>query len=51
MNRALSYMLIGVIGATATILYIQNRDEICRKMRQFKKAGMDKINQIKAKLE
>lgn len=51
MNKAISYILIGAVGATAVIMYMQNKDDLRYKMHQLKQAGLDKINKVKASME
>lgn len=51
MKKALSFMVVGAIGATSVILYMQHKDEIRYKVHQIKQAGLDKINKVKATME
>lgn len=51
MSKALSFMIIGAIGAATAILYMQYKDDIRYKMHQLKQAGLDKINKVKASME
>lgn len=51
MNKAISYMILGALGAGAMILYFQNKDEIAQKMHQMRETGMRQMNKIKAHFE
>lgn len=51
MNKALSYVLIGALGASAVFLYFNNRTEIDEQMRKLKQGGMRQINKIRAHFE
>lgn len=51
MNKALSFMVVGAIGAASVLFYMQYKDDIRYKMHQIKQAGMDKINKVKATME
>lgn len=51
MSKALSFMVVGAIGAASVLLYMQYKDEIRYQMHQLKQAGMDKINKVKATMK
>ncbi|HHW99713.1 MAG TPA: hypothetical protein GX740_00210 [Acholeplasmataceae bacterium] len=51
MSKALSFMVIGAIGAATAILYMQYKDDIRYRMHQIKQAGMETINKVKATME
>jgi len=51
MNKALSYMMIGALGSSAVFLYMQNKDDIRRKMHQIRQDGMRQMNKVKAHFE
>ncbi|HHX81010.1 MAG TPA: hypothetical protein GX692_08105 [Acholeplasmataceae bacterium] len=48
MNKALSYMIIGALGSSAVLLYLNNRETINNKMKKLKREGLNRIKKIKA---
>lgn len=51
MNKALSYMMIGALGSSAVILYMQNKRNIHRTMHKLRQDGMRKLHKIKAAID
>lgn len=51
MKKAWSYMSIGALGATAIMMYMNNKSSVDKSMRKMKKNGKDAYNKVKAMFE